>query len=145
MANTKEIGDISTASCMAALLSKGYSVSVPWGDRCRYDLVVDVGNGKLLKAQCKTARHKDNGTIVFNTASVTTEDGKYVHRSYTKEEVDIFLVYDPKSTVVYAVPVEETSRTSRGFSLRLTKPLRRDKNIHMAEDYDLAQAFPLLG
>jgi hypothetical protein len=45
MANTKEIGDISTASCMAALLSKGYSVSVPWGDRCRYDLVVDVATG----------------------------------------------------------------------------------------------------
>ena len=33
---------------MTAFLEAGYNVSIPYGDSCRYDLIVDI-NGKLIR------------------------------------------------------------------------------------------------
>ena len=39
--NSKSVGDITQSQVMAALLKHGKNVLMPFGDNCRYDLVVD--------------------------------------------------------------------------------------------------------
>jgi hypothetical protein len=51
--NTKQLGDETEAHVLTALIGAGYTVSVPFGDNERYDLVLDTGE-RFLKAQCKT-------------------------------------------------------------------------------------------
>ena len=53
MPNTKQTGDVTEARIIAVLIEAGYSVSIPFGDNDRYDLVLDTGN-KLRRVQCKT-------------------------------------------------------------------------------------------
>ncbi len=52
---------------MLALRDVGYSVSVPFGENTRYDLVIDDGT-RLARVECKTGRLR-KGAIEFPTAS----------------------------------------------------------------------------
>jgi hypothetical protein len=63
----KLIGDRTTLAVMLALIDVGLEVSVPFGENCRYDLVVDRA-GDLTRVQCKTGRLRD-GAVRFATAS----------------------------------------------------------------------------
>jgi len=83
-------------------------VSIPFGDKERYDQIWDI-NGKLIRVQVKTSRlnrnekNSENLSIHFNCKSVI--NGK-THK-YSKEEIDYFATYwDNK---VYLIPVEECS------------------------------------
>ena len=68
MKDTKQIGDVSTAMVMAALLRKRQNILIPFGDRQRYDLVIESG-GSFMTVQCKTVRF-DGEYVVFNLYSV---------------------------------------------------------------------------
>ena len=79
--NSKSVGDITQSQVMAALLKHGKNVLMPFGDNCRYDLVVEQ-EGLFFRIQCKTGR-MSRGAVVFlwlprsitEEASVrTTED-----------------------------------------------------------------------
>jgi hypothetical protein len=39
--NSKIIGDVSEAAVIAALLKSGVNVLIPFGDRSRYDVVIE--------------------------------------------------------------------------------------------------------
>jgi len=58
--NTKQIGDETEVRVITALIAEGYSVSIPFGDNDKYDLVLDTGN-QLLRVQCKTGWIEDAG------------------------------------------------------------------------------------
>jgi len=64
-----DIGDLVEASCMAAFMSLGYTVSVPFGCGARYDLIVDDGF-KLIKVQCKVGKFIDNRRFTFQCVNV---------------------------------------------------------------------------
>ena len=69
----------------------GYNVSVPIGEDCRYDIILDIKK-ELLKIQIKTCQVKKNG-ISINTTSVTTSGKENNIHKYTKEEIDYFATY----------------------------------------------------
>ena len=46
--NTKDKGNIGEAVILAEFMKKGISVSIPFGDNARYDLIAEF-NGKLNK------------------------------------------------------------------------------------------------
>ena len=129
--NTKQIGDISQIKVMTRLLEKEYSISVPFGDNQRYDLIFD--DGKLNTVQCKTGRIKDNA-IHFPTAST------YAHRGGKRkpyyEQVDFFGVYCPDNDIVYLVPIDEIKDCGATATLRL-EPAKngQTKNIRMADKF----------
>jgi hypothetical protein len=52
--STNDIGNASESIVLTAYISAGFFVSVPFGNGCAYDLVVDTGT-RLLKVQVKTA------------------------------------------------------------------------------------------
>ena len=134
--NSKQLGNITEVQVMLGFLQLGYNVLTPYGDCERYDFVADV-NGKFVKIQVKSSKVSDDGTkFSFNTASTHYSDGKCVHHSYSKEDIDYFAtVYNNQ---IYLIPVEECS--SRLQSLRLISTKNgQTRGVKWANDYRLEE------
>lgn len=101
--NTKSIGNVSEALCLAKFVSRGWIVLQPFGDNERYDLVIDRGNG-FETIQVKTGRATDNGCFTFNSYSTVGRVGNGVATSY-RGEVDYFAVVFNEN--VYLISVDE--------------------------------------
>lgn len=130
--NTKERGDISTAMVTAALLRNGETVLTPYGDRLRYDLVLDR-NGKFLRIQVKTGRIKA-GAVRFKTCSSYAHRGKK-DKDY-REDADCFGVYCPDNGKVYLVPVIEVGRREGVLRVEETKN-NQTTGIRLGSDFEL--------
>ena len=128
--NTKDMGNLSEAMILAALVRTGYAVLRPFGDNLRYDLAVDKG-GRFLRIQCKTGRIV-NGAVCFPTASSQVHRGRG-RRDY-KGQADVFAVYCLALNKVYWVPVNECGRSY--CCLRITPPRNKQQaRIRYARDY----------
>lgn len=128
--NTKQIGDISESKVISRLLEKGYSVSIPFGDSNRYDIVLDDGE-KLQKVQVKTAKLDAKGQhVTFSCKSNNWNSGELYDY---KDDVDLFIVYCPQNNKIYRVPIEEIGTSS--FRIRVEEPKKNDYRINREEDY----------
>ena len=107
MRNSKAIGDETEARAITTLIVAGYSISVPFGDNDKYDLVVD-DEGDLYRIQCKTAWTNKPETIRFNTHSQTTKNGRYHEQTYDGE-VDAFFVYYPANETFYWIDAADAT------------------------------------
>lgn len=60
--------------CAIKFIEAGFIVSIPYGNTSRYDLLVDGGNNKYFRIQCKAASQNQNGSYIIYTANqqVTT-------------------------------------------------------------------------
>lgn len=126
--DVNQIGRISEVGVLSQVMNLGYAVSIPFGDKEKYDQIWDV-EGKLIRVQVKTARWKDDShrAILFNCYSVT--NGK--KHKYSVSEIDYFATYWDGQC--YVVPVEECSSEK---VLWFDKPSNGCK-VSMAEDYKL--------
>lgn len=132
--NSKQVGDTTEVKILSRFIETGYSVSIPWGDNDRYDMIVDM-NGHLVKIQCKTARDGVGG-IEFSTVSSSTHRTAGKKRNY-KGQVDYFAVYSSTTFMVYLIPISDISH---GGSMKLRiEPTRnnQEKRINWAKDYIL--------
>jgi hypothetical protein len=129
---TSEIGNLSEAKILAALIQAGYLVSVPFGSGHKYDFVVEDHKG-LHRVQCKTGRVR-NGSLFFNSYS---QSGNGKTKQGYRGLADLFAVLNPETDYVYVVPVEAVGIT--GVCLRLV-PARNGQlsNIRWASEYLLA-------
>ena len=131
---TKQKGNITEMECILAFMKAGYKVSIPYGEDCKYDLVLDINNN-LYRIQCKTSHAlenpKDGFTFKTHSVVITTHGPK--SSSYTKYDIDYFAtVYEGKC---YLVPVEECGQMK---TLRYQLPRNgQKKNISLAENYEL--------
>ncbi|WP_254527704.1 group I intron-associated PD-(D/E)XK endonuclease [Natrinema gelatinilyticum] len=135
--NTKQIGDETEARILAALIADGYSVSVPFGDNDKYDLVVEMGS-ELLRAQCKTG-WIEGGVVRFKTASQTTADGDTTMESYDGS-IDAFAVRCKETDELYWVPIEDAGKKST--YLRLTEPEIDHPSVNQADTYRFEVRLP---
>ena len=109
MNNTKIKGLTTELQCQLFFTSLGYNVSVPLGEDCRYDMIVDI-DSSLYKIQVKTC-HLDGNGIKFSTkSSYMTSDG-IVSTGYTINEIDFFATYYDNQC--YLIPVEQCGKTSK--------------------------------
>lgn len=102
--NTNDKGKITETAILYHAIKLGINVSIPFGDKERYDQIWDI-NGKLLRVQIKTSHPRRAGgdAIEFNCYSIP--NGKTL--IYTKVEIDCFAtIWEDK---VYLVPIEECS------------------------------------
>jgi hypothetical protein len=117
MKDTKAVGDVSEAVVLAELLKAGKSVLLPFGERHKYDLVVDE-DGVFRRVQCKTGRII-KGTLTFNTCSVVRDAKlkKFVRRYYKHTDVDFFGVYCPDNKKAYLIPFGDVAKTVGSFRI----------------------------
>ncbi|MFB1063391.1 group I intron-associated PD-(D/E)XK endonuclease [Natrinema sp. H-ect4] len=135
--NTKQIGDETEARIIAALIAEGHSVSVPFGDNDKYDLVLDTGD-RLQRVQCKTGWIEDE-VVRFKTASQTTVDGDIKMDGYDGE-VDAFAVRCKDNEELYWVPIEDVGKKST--YLRLSEPKIDHPSVNLAETYRFEVRLP---
>ena len=137
--NTKQIGEVSEACILAELLKKGYSVSKPFGDNQKYDLIIDDRN-YLLKAQCKTATLV-NGALqcpITRTKGIWKK-GEAHREPYSNKDVDVFLFYNEDLNKVYWVPFSLVSNKKTAISLRVEKTKNnQNKGVFLAESFELS-------
>ncbi|WP_247729705.1 group I intron-associated PD-(D/E)XK endonuclease [Halovivax limisalsi] len=132
MANSKDVGDETEAKVISAAISAGYSVSIPFGDNDKYDLVLDDGD-ELLRVQCKTAWENKSETIRFNTHSQTTKEGAY-HEATYQDAIDAFLVrYPPDERFFW---IDAADATTQKMELRFDGTIDHP-SINWAVEYEL--------
>lgn len=128
MKNTNQKGKITEIEVLSHILKMGYSVSIPFGDKDRYDQIWDI-NGKLLRIQVKTASPVEEEERVIKFSGKSVSNGKA--HIYTKNDIDYFATYWKGN--VYLVPVEECSGEKK---LRFLPPKNGQvKGINWAKDY----------
>lgn len=132
MKNTKDRGDETEAKIIHQLIANGYSVSLPFGDNDKYDLIVDDGED-LYRIQCKTAWENKEHTIRFNTHSQTTKNGEYYEDTY-HGEIDAFIVHYPKNEKLYWIDIDNA--TEQKMELRFEAKIDHP-SINWAQDYEL--------
>lgn len=91
--------------CQCFFTSLGYNVSIPLGEDCRYDMIVDI-EGLLLRVQVKHPTVSDTGvTIQTKSSQSNTVENKTL--IYNKEQIDYFATYYDNQC--YLIKVEECS------------------------------------
>lgn len=105
MNDTKIKGLVTELQCQLYFTKIGYNVSVPLGEDCRYDFILDVDN-ILIRIQVKKCKIKENGIFIPTCSSHSNTKGTK-NIKYNKEEIDYFATfyYDK----CYLIPVEQCS------------------------------------
>lgn len=121
--HAKEKGIQSEAMVIAAFVCNGYTVSLPYGDNARYDLLVDK-DSVISRVQIKTMIHKISNCMYVRACSVQKQycNGEYIGHSvrvYSSSEIDFIAAYSHKLNRVYLIPVIDIDKTN--FSLRIGK------------------------
>jgi len=131
--DTKIIGNITEIEVMLYITKLGHQVSIPYGDRARYDQIWDI-NGKLIKVQVKTSHKDDENTISINCHTTNRAESKTKNRRYTKDEIDcIATCYEGKC---YLIHINEVP--SRCIKLRFNKTNNfQNQGVHYASDYEV--------
>ncbi|MFE6362946.1 group I intron-associated PD-(D/E)XK endonuclease [Streptomyces sp. NPDC057806] len=132
----KARGELTEAIVLAKLIEYAYSVSLPFGDNRRYDMIVDDGS-RLHRVQVKTARDGRNaGTIEFHTVSTHPLSGR---KTRYDGQIEAFIAYHPGTHAFYWVPIAEC--TGNVFRLR-TAPAKNNQvyGTRLAEPYRLRPA-----
>ena len=133
--NTKRIGNATELKCLAYLYDIGCSVSIPYGNSDKYDMIIDV-NGELFKVQCKHPTigfddQQNAQTISFDGRWQSHNTQKYQKRQYKKTEIDFFATFYQGKC--YLIPVGECNSIK---TLRITSPKNhQEKNITYLHDY----------
>lgn len=130
--NSKDVGDATVGSILAAFLHAGLAVLIPFGDNERYDLVVEE-NKRFYKIQCKTLRDTKKGAMAFSTCSSYAHRGR--GRKNYKGEIDYFAAYSKALNKVYLVSVNDVGNTECTLRVFPTDNNQKE-NIRWAADYE---------
>lgn len=135
MENTKKLGNLTELQCMTYLYGLGYSISIPFGNADKYDLILDV-NDKLYKIQIKhCSEYLDaNGEVDYVKFKCTWQSHNmtgYVRMQYQETEIDYFATFYKGKC--YLVPQQECSYEKR---LRIQPPKNGQiKGVSFLKDY----------
>lgn len=109
MNESKRKGLTTELQCQTFFTQLGYNVSIPLGEDCRYDLIVDV-EGILIRVQVKTCTEDGNGIkIPCRSTQSNTQETK--NNCYNKEQIDYFATY--YNNQCYLIRVEECSTVKK--------------------------------
>jgi len=131
MENTKKIGNLTELQCATRLYELGASISIPFGNSEKYDLLMDY-NDKIYKIQCKHATEYDDGAYIkFKATWLGHNNTGYSRHQYQANEVDYFATF--YNGECYLIPQNECSNEK---SLRI-KPTKNNqkKGVSFLEDY----------
>ena len=105
---------IGVGRCMKA----GFPCSRVDVTNAKYDAIIDVGNGKLLRIQIKGTSGK---SVSFTGGG---RSGQQINRAiasrtykYTKADIDLILAVDSNNGDCYIIPVEDTAEWGNTKSL----------------------------
>lgn len=134
--DTKQIGNLTELQCITRFYELGYSVSIPYGDSNKYDMILDC-NGKLYRLQCKHANiimeNDKISHIKIKTSwqSGYTKTSQYHTNKYTDKDIDYFVTFFQGKN--YLIPVNQCS-TEKILRILPTKN-GQTKGVSFLKDY----------
>jgi hypothetical protein len=114
-----------------AFVDRGLGVLIPFGQGQRYDLAVQLPDGRFLRVQCKNARY-DRGCVIFNSRSTDHGMGRQSYVGFA----DMFGIYDAASDRVYLIPVSELPGYEGRLRINPTRNNQRMK-VRFAKEYEV--------
>lgn len=131
--HSKKKGNIGQFGVALAFAKLGYSVFSEEGDISKIDLIVEKNN-KIHRIQCKAVTPIDDKIIVSLKKS-----GPNYSFKYNENMFDYFAVYDLEDCAVYLVSSSVLKNHNSSIILRKAKSKNNQiKNIHLAEDFEIA-------
>lgn len=124
----KEKGVIGELAVAAHLAREGWQVLFPYGENCRYDLVIER-NGIFKRVQVKYSTPK-NGALRINCRS----SNNWSVLPYTAEQIDMYAVYDSEHKDIFFIPIQETNTSVMNLRIAESKN-NQQTNIRFAKDY----------
>jgi PD-(D/E)XK endonuclease len=125
----KEKGAIGELVVAAHCAREGWHVLFPYGENCRYDLVIER-NGIFKRIQVKYSTPK-NGALRVNCRS----SNNWSVLKYTAKQIDMYGVYDPSHHEVYFIPIEIAEHKSV-LNIRIEDPKNNQQNkVHLAKNF----------
>jgi hypothetical protein len=131
--NSKIKGNKAVGVLLSELLKRNISVSLPFGDNEKYDLIIYI-NKQFKSVQVKYGQFK-NGCVQADTRHrVGTKRIKY--QTY-KGKVDFIGIWCEKLNKSYLVPIEKSSKTF--VTLRIDNPKNNSSisTIVWAKEFEL--------
>lgn len=117
---------IGIGRCMKA----GFPCSRVDVTNAKYDAVVDIGNGKLLRIQIKGT---GGGSVSFTGGG---RSGQQISRTvaqrtykYTKDDIDLILAVDSRNGDCYIIPVEDIEQWGNTKSLSRLQEYKENWDI----------------
>jgi hypothetical protein len=136
--NSKQKGSIAEISFIAECVKRNWTISIPYGDNCRYDCIIDRGRGlERIQIKSSTYEEKKNRIVSFTRRIYNNQKGS-ICNIYTREEIDGFVIYSPELNTFYYIPIEEQEQAS--ISLRINRDINAKNgcpNIRWADNYIL--------
>lgn len=149
-AESKKKGDISEVEALRYYLGYDWTVSIPFGDNARFDLVVHPKKDQResFRVQVKTLRRKSPETLYADLTSNTGARGK--KSRYSCDEVDEFFLFWPgdesQGPTCYRAPVDKVRDRKNPdlvqSSIRLRTGGTGRKNSRWAKDFEAKPALP---
>jgi hypothetical protein len=106
-------------------MKRGWKVSLPFGDDCRYDVVVDTPKG-LCRVQVKSCNKTDDR----GRYRVNAGHGRLVKKAYEPSDCDVIAVYVSPLKHWWLVPTEKVRTTHLDLSLHHNECYDAWHNIH---------------
>lgn len=116
IAQCMQTGVVSELKVMSQYVDRGYSVFTPFAVGERSDFIAEK-NGRFVRVQVKTGSTFNDGRELMACSQ----------RPYTKEEVDVLVIFDPYAETYYYIPVEHVENMTN-IRLRLVSYLYNVKN-----------------
>jgi hypothetical protein len=131
----KKRGEWVEAQFLARAIACGLTISRPWGDCARYDFVVELASGALVRIQVKgTSRAHGRGYVcLVNSFNPKRPLG----RPYKPGQVDFFAFYIIPEDTWFIVPFAATASHTHAITVSSHNPANRFFQFH--------EAWPLLG
>ena len=131
------IGTRTEGIVLAALLERGFEVLIPFGNRAKYDFVIDDG-ARLQRVQCKTAQAgTSNDALRFNTYSLSAARSGRRRKCSYRGLIDLFAVYYPYNRSVYLVPADDAPECGECYLRFGPSKNGQAKGIRWAADYQI--------
>ena len=120
----KQQGDTAELRFMLLNHELGYTVSKPFGDNAKYDLIVDTGNN-LERIQVKSTRRKEtsSGMDCYNCLVCSGADSK---QQYSDKDIDYIAIYVIPEDAWYKIPIAEV----KGKTIKLYPHRKSQRNTY---------------
>ena len=120
----KQQGDTAELKFMLLNQELGYTISKPFGDNAKYDLIVDIGT-ELQRIQVKSTRRKEtsSGMDCYNCLVCSGSDSK---QQYSYKDVDFIAIYVIPENSWYKIPIIEI----KGKSIKLYPHRKSQRNTY---------------
>lgn len=125
-------GILTELRCAQKFLELGFSVSFPYGNADRYDMLVDTGN-RIFRIQVKTASLNENGSYTVSTVTAVATTATRYKKHYDATQID-FLVTIIDDRLVFMKPEFVQNVCSRVFRIELPK-YGSKSNCNLIEDF----------